>query len=59
MVSELFLRIFELKEEYFNEFNKHDLCKFHDELKDTTYTSDQLIQLMANYSDTHNLRRLK
>lgn len=48
----LMLRIIELKEEYFNKLNKHDLCYIHDSLKKRKrYSSDELIQIMAKYED--------
>ena len=57
-MSDLMLRIIELKEEYFNGFNKHDLCYIHDMCKEYDekhselnhiYTSDELISIMATY----------
>ena len=52
-MSLLFLRMIELKEEYFNKLTLEDLCLFHDSLNEHIkyYSSDLLISMMAAYED--------
>ena len=54
----LFVRVCELKEEYFNEFSRDDLYNFYTCLnKDRLYTSDELIKMMKSFSDLFELRK--
>ena len=51
-MADLMLRLCELREEYFNQLNVHQLSAFHDSLdKDKHYTSDYLIQKLGEYTD--------
>jgi hypothetical protein len=48
----MMLRLCELRDEYFNQLNIHDLCKFHDSLeKDKLYSSNTLIKMLGEYTD--------
>jgi hypothetical protein len=48
----LMLRLCELRDEYFNQLNVHDLSAFHDSLDETKqYTSDHLIFMLGEYTD--------
>lgn len=48
----LMLRLCELRDEYFNQLTKHDLCHFHDSLdKSKEYKSNDLIRMLAKYTD--------
>ena len=58
-MSGLLIRLVELAEQYFNEYTIESLGLLHSLLAhDEEYTSDELIAIMANYSDTLNLRGL-
>ena len=47
----LMLRLCELRDEYFNQLNVHDLSAFHDSLDETKhYTSDYLIEKLDAYT---------
>lgn len=51
----LFMRLCELRDEYFNELSVYDLSAIHGNLDiNTDYSSDTLITLMKNYSDVFN-----
>ena len=51
-MADLMLRLCELRDEYFNQLNVHQLSAFHDSLdKDRHYTSDYLIQKLGEYTD--------
>lgn len=57
MVSRLFMRLVELRDEYFNEINNYDLSRFHDLLTHRKkYSSEELIDKLAKFSDLFNLR---
>jgi hypothetical protein len=46
------LRLCELRDEYFNQLNVHDLSTFHDSLdKDKEYSSNLLIKLLGDYAN--------
>lgn len=48
----LMLRLCELRDEYFNQLNVHDLSAFHDSLDEgKVYTSDTLIFMLGEYTD--------
>jgi hypothetical protein len=50
-MADLMLRLCELRDEYFNQLNVHQLSAFHDSLdKDKYYTSDYLIQKLDAYT---------
>lgn len=58
-MSKLFNRLIELSLEYFNEYTVEQLNKLYDKLdKSIDYSSDELITIMQEYSDLHNLRQL-
>lgn len=48
----LFIRLIELREEYFNGLDKHDLHMIYSFLdKSKEYSSDELITIMGEYAD--------
>jgi hypothetical protein len=56
-MSKLFMRLCELRDEYFNEINDYDLGRFHDLLVcGREYSSDELIDKLAKFSDLFELR---
>ena len=57
-MCKLFIRLWELRCEYFNEFDQGDICRLRDQLlkSEQEYTSGQLISRMRDYSDLFNLR---
>lgn len=57
-MCKLFIRLWELRCEYFNEFDQHDIGRLRDQLlkSEQEYTSGQLISRMRDYSDLFNLR---
>ena len=59
-MSLLYVRLQELRDEYFNEFYSNDLYLFYVGLdKQKEYSSDELIKLLAAYSDKNKLRDTK
>ena len=51
-MGHLMLRLCELREEYFNQLDVHQLSTFHDRLDNNSeYSSDRLIQLLSDYTD--------
>ena len=56
---QLCLRLVQLRNEYFNELEQHDLSRIVQVLgTDVEYTSNFLINAMKNYSDTFNKRQI-
>lgn len=51
-MADLMLRLCELRDEYFNQLNVHQLSAFHDSLdEDKHYTSDYLIEKLDIYTN--------